>query len=207
MKTTRTPKLVLACLTVLFAVSMAQPAKAYDEWLWALNWNIIIPEGDTAEFIKDTSYRGISLEGRKWQGDNLTVGFMFGWNVMNQKLNTTQSLTGPNSAADVTGTQYRYINTFPVMAGMHMYLGSWGTTRIFAGAMGGGYVVERRTELGLYAIESQKWQWGVAPEIGILLPFESSVGFVSARYNYAFENGDDHPEHTYWSAQIGLGWN
>jgi len=207
MKNTRTPKIVVAALALFVAAFVAQPADAYDEWLWALNWNIMIPEGDTADFIKDTSYRGMSLEGRKWQGDNLTVGFMLGWNVLNQKLTTTQAITGDNGAADITGTQYRYINTFPVMAGVHMYLGSWGTTRIFAGAMGGGYVVERRVELGLFAVESQKWQWGVAPEIGILLPFESSVGFISARYNYAFENGDDHPDHTYWSAQVGLGWN
>ena len=71
----------------------------------------------------------------------------------------------------------------------------------------GGYVVERRVEVGLIAQESQKWQWGVAPEVGVLLPFESSTGFVSVRYNYAFENGEDHPDHVYWSAQLGLGWN
>lgn len=207
MKNSRTPKFALAALALIVAATVAQPAAAYDEWLWALNWNIMIPEGKTADFVKDTSYRGISLEGRKWQGDNLTVGFMFGWNVLNQKLTTTQALTGANAAADITGTQYRYINSFPVLAGAHIYLGQWGMTRIFAGAMGGGYVVERRVEVGLFAVESQKWQWGFAPEVGILLPFESSVGFVSARYNYAFENGDDNPEHTYWSAQVGLGWN
>ena len=194
-------------LALLLGTAIVSPAAAYDEWLWALNWNIIVPEGESADFIKDTSFRGVSLEGRKWQGDNLTVGFMFGWNVINQKLFTTASVEGDNASADITGTQYRYINTFPVLAGVHMYLGSWGTTRLFVGAMGGGYVVERRTELGLFAIESTKWQWGGAPEVGVLLPFESTTGFVSVRYNYAFENGEDHPEHTYWSAQIGVGWN
>jgi hypothetical protein len=200
-------KLVLATLALCVTLATARPAAAYEEWLWALNWNVMIPEGKTADFVKDTSYRGLSIEGRKWQGDNLTVGFMFGWNVINQKLFATQSITGDNSAVDLTGTQNRYINTYPVLAGTHIYLGSYGLTRIFAGAMGGGYVVERRVEVGLFAQESQKWQWGVAPEVGILLPFGNSVGFVSARYNYAFENGKDHPEHTYWSAQIGLGWN
>ena len=194
-------------LALLLGAAMVSPAAAYEEWLWALNWNIIVPEDETAEFIKDTSYRGVSLEGRKWQGDNLTVGFMFGWNVINQKLLETASLEGEEANADLTGIQARYINTFPVLAGFHMYLGSWGSTRLFLGAMGGGYVVERRTELGLYAVESQKWQWGVAPEVGVLLPFESSTGFVSVRYNYAFENGEDHPNHVYWSAQIGVGWN
>jgi hypothetical protein len=199
--------ILLAVVALTCVVTMTRPATAYDEWLWALNWNVVIPESDTADFIKDTSYRGMSLEGRKWQGDNLTVGFMLGWNVLDQKLFTTENVEGPNASVDITGTQYRYINSFPVLAGVHMYLGRWGLTRLFAGAMGGGYVVERRTELGLFAVESQKWQWGVAPEVGVLLPLETSVFFISARYNHAFENGDDHPAHTYWSAQIGLGWN
>jgi hypothetical protein len=198
---------LLALLALGFGTFAVRPAAAYDEWLWALNWNIMIPESETADFIKDTSYRGMSLEGRKWQGDNLTVGFMLGWNVLDQKLFATETVNGSNATVDVTGTQYRYINSFPVLAGVHMYLGRWGTTRLFAGAMGGGYIVERRTELGLFAVESQKWQWGLAPEVGLLLPLETSVAFISARYNYAFENGDDHPNHVYWSAQVGLGWN
>jgi len=203
----KTRILLIVCLATLLGSSAAGPAAAYDEWLWALNWNIMVPQDKTSDYIKDTSYRGMSLEGRKWHGDNLTLGFMFGWNVLDQKLYTTQNVQGPNASVDITGTQYRYINTFPVLAGVHYYLGHWGGSRLFFGAMGGGYVVERRVELGLFAVESQKWQWGAAPEVGLLVPFESSVGFVSVRYNYAFENGSDHPDHIYWSAQIGLGWN
>ena len=199
--------ILIACVVAVVSTVAARPAAAYEEWLWALNWNVIIPEDKTADFIKDTSYRGVSLEGRKWQGDNLTVGFMLGWNVLDQKLYTTQHVEGPNAGLDVTGTQARYINSYPMLAGVHMYLGSWGTTRLFVGAMGGGYIVERRVELGLFAVERQAWQWGVAPEVGLLLPLETSSIFVSGRYNYAFENGDDNPLHVYWSAQLGLAWN
>jgi hypothetical protein len=84
--------------------------------------------------------------------------------------------------------------------------GRWFKTRPFFGLNAGGYVVERRVEVGLLATEERKWQWGIAPEVGILFPFSVDVsGFFNARYNYAWESGDN-PAMVYWSFGVGLAW-
>jgi hypothetical protein len=181
---------------------MTTQASAYGEWLWAPTWNIIVPEDTTAAFINETSLRGFSLEGRWFKTDYISYGLSLGWNVLDKKEFRTDNVAG----GTITGTQFRYINTYPLLVNAHYYLGQWSLTRPFFGLNAGGYVVERRVEVGLLATEERKWQWGIAPEVGILFPFSVDVsGFFNARYNYAWESGDN-PAMVYWSFGVGLAW-
>jgi len=84
------------------------------------------------------------------------------------------------------------------------YLGQYGNFNPYLGLNGGVMAVETRIEMGLYAVQETKWHWALGPEAGFMFPSDRFLGYVSARYNYAFEAGDA-PEVAYWSFQVGLG--
>jgi hypothetical protein len=67
----------------------------------------------------------------------------------------------------------------------------------------GTYYIENRAELGLTSVTVNKWHFGIAPEVGVLVP-SSRVGdgLLSVKYNYAFEAGG--VERAYWTFGVGL---
>jgi len=160
------------------------------ELLTGLTYSISIPTGETSDFISNTSFKGLSIDLRKFISHNASIGFLVGWSTFEEETNETIS----TSVGDVSGEQNRLINSFPVMITTDYYFGEGREFRPFIGIGVGMYYFYHQLEhiLGNTLestdsnLESSKWHFGIAPEGGFVYLLESVYLFVNVRYNYAF---------------------
>lgn len=190
--------IVAVCLLLL---GMTGQALAQDDWYGAFTYQLSFPTGDTKTYINDISWRGVGLEWRKLIEPKTSVGVMFGWNVFHERV--TGSFEIPSGA--VWGTQDRYINSYPMMLSVDKYLGEKGDDyRPYFGLNAGGFIVSQRFAVGIVQFSNDSWEWGIAPEIGVIVPMNRDNAFIiNARYNYAFTT-NELGTHTYNLSYIGL---
>jgi hypothetical protein len=201
MTTTTMRSAALLLAAGLLAAVIPPPAAAQQDLFIGFSYGTALPTGDTEEFIGKTSFRGLAFDWRKAVQDRLTAGFHVGWSVFNERTFRTASFQG----IDVTGTQFRYINAFPILGNMHYYFGRRGGMRPYVGGHIGAYIIEQRLEVGLYALEEHNWHFGLGPGGGVAVPLGGDVfGFLDVKYNYAFSSGNT-IDHSWWSFNLGIG--
>jgi len=175
--------LLFSLLLILVSVPAAQAGKN----VFGGAWNISAPTGDTGDFTSGLSFRGASLEWRHFYTRDMAYGFNATWDVFNEDFDGTA--TNPNFA--ITGKIWRYVNAAPMYLSWHRYLnGGQRGKRSFFGLNAGTAYIQRRTEVGIYQMDEDNWHLAVAPEIGMQMPWDSFLGWISVRYNYAFSAGD-----------------
>lgn len=173
---------------VVLAVSVLFLSTAYSqEGRFGLSYNTALPLGGTADFIGKYSWRGFGMEGRWEVSPQLFIGFNSSWNVFYD----TESGTFTEDTRTLTGAQYRYLNSVPVMMTLLKSFGSSSSAIPYAGIGVGTIYSEARKEMGLWQVVSKGWQVGLAPEVGVLFPmaFGNDV-FLSIRYNYGFKTSE-----------------
>ena len=152
------------------------------DFLTGLTYSISIPTGNTSDFISKTSFKGLSIDLRKFFSHNASIGFLVGWSAFEEETNKTLSTIH----GDVSGEQSRLINSFPVMITTDYYFGEGREFRPFIGIGVGMYYFYHQLEQVEQNLESSKWHFGIAPEAGFAYLLESIYAFVNVRYNYVF---------------------
>lgn len=150
---------------------------------FGLSYNTALPLGGTADFVDKYSWRGFGMEARWEISPELFLGFNTSWNVFYD----TKSGTFNEDTRTLTGKQYRYLNSVPIMMTFLKNFGSSSTAIPYAGLGVGTIYSEARKEMGLWQVVNKGWQFGLAPEVGVLFPttFGNDI-FLSVRYNYGF---------------------
>jgi hypothetical protein len=169
----------------------------------SINYTPSLPVGNTADYVSDFSFRGVSFEHRHFISPFATVGASFGWQDFN-KILENYYLEFDN--AFLYGNQYRSINAYPILAIAHYHWFPEKYFRPFAGLGVGTYSVHQVTEMGLYASTLRTWHFGLAPEIGFLYDFSPEINLlVSSVYNYGFKtnNADSFSSISF---KIGIVW-
>ena len=177
---------------------------AAQDFYFTLNYSPGLPLGETSDYIGKTSWRGIGLEGQWMMNDNVSVGYYFAWNVFKEKV--SGSFVDGNRT--LTGTQVRYLNTLPIMLEGRYHFGDGldSSIRPYIGAGVGTIRTLQRTNVGVFSIQDNKWQFGLAPVVGLLIPLDFSTSLnISAKYNYALKAGDV-PDRSYLSINLGISW-
>jgi hypothetical protein len=192
-------------LAVLALVVLRTPVRAQD-WFGMATWNISFPTEDTKKFVDEESFRGFGLEFRKEFRPATTIGIMGSWEVFHERVDESFTI----GSATVTGSQDRYINSFPIMLGLHRYFGEAGGRQPYIGLNGGGFVVIQTLRLGIAEWETDTWEWGVMPEAGFIIPIDRGSAFVvNARYSLAL-TGEDLNDNdwnlSYWGIRAGFCW-
>lgn len=157
--------------------------------IYHLNWNVGVPAGDLKDFIEDPSTTGFTFGGRHFVYDFFSVGGSLGWQTFHQKV--TDVFTNENVQA--YGTQFRYINTYPLQVNVHYYLGEDGGIRPYFGTGLGVTWVNERTDMGIYTSETRSTHFAASPEVGILIPFGASDAglLLGAKYEQAFRSSNE----------------
>ncbi len=170
--------------------------------MMSVSYDIGVPMGGTSDFIGQTSFRGVGIEGRVFLFDYLSYGGSFNWAVFYEEVGPQEWPLEENGTA--YGKQYRYINSFPLMGTLHYYFGEWNTTRLYVGTGIGAQKINQRTDMGIYTVDQKDWRFGLAPEVGMLIPvnYNSSLN-ISAKYQYAVKTGKTDAV-SYLSFKIGL---
>lgn len=196
--------LSLAAGLMLLAFAPAGQAQFMGDSYSAITYNMGLPVSDTKDFTNAYSWRGMGLEFRKFTKPNMSAGISLGWNVFHEEVNGTIEIAEGRGHA--TGNQDRTINAFPLMVGLQVYGGEEGGTRPYFGIYGPGYYVEQRLDIGVFSFQDDGWNWGLAPEVGFLVPLQSGANMLlNVRYNYAFE-ADGRGPYTYLGFNIGFAW-
>jgi len=178
-------KYIIALLVFISFTSFAQ------ELLTNVTWNIGIPVSKMNQYTTDVTYRGFTISGRRFLDKYNSVGFMTGWNIFDEKNYDPIEIKSDGGSGTISGTQVRSVNSFPLLVGVHHHYGKKEDMRVFVGLNAGMYYILQRLDMGVYRIDNDNWHFGMAPEAGIIIPFDGeNTGFyLGARYNYAFDSG------------------
>lgn len=168
-----------------------------------VNYLPAMPLGGTAEFTDNISPRGVDFEVQRFLKEDLSVGFVIGWNTFRQKI---VGETFDVNDLTITGTQFRYTNIVPLNFNVKKYFISQGNTLPYLGVGLGTSYNEQKNEIGVFALTEDKWLFNVAPEVGMLYDLNyHSVLSVKIKYNYSPKAGN-FDSMSYLSLGIGIGF-
>jgi hypothetical protein len=190
---------------MILGLASASQAQFMGDSYGAVTYNMGLPVSDTKDFTSAYSWRGMGLEFRKFNKENMSVGLSLGWNVFHEETNETIEIAEGRGSA--TGNQDRTINAFPLMVGFQIYGGQEGSARPYFGVSGPGFYIEQRLDIGVFSFQEDGWNWGLAPEVGLIVPVRGGDAnmLLNVRYNYAFEGYGRGP-YSYLGFNVGFAW-
>ena len=186
----------ICTLTLLGITSMQAQTKT------SLTYGVGIGMGDLGDFISQPSWRGATLDFRQMTSDNLGFGFSLGWNVFYEAVDY-DTYTLENQS--LSGKQYRYSNHVPMLASFDYYLSSGQKINPFVGLGTGVIYTRRNTDMNLYTLEQEAWNFGLQPQIGIEIDNNLTSAFtIIAKYYNGFAAGDFDKNQSYFSINVGF---
>lgn len=167
----------------------------------SLTYGIGFGMGDLGDFISKPSFRGATLDFRQMTSDKLGIGFSLGWNVFYEE-KSYDTYTFENQS--LSGKQYRYSNNVPMLASFDYYLTAGQRINPFVGLGTGVMYTRRNTDMNLYTVEQEAWNFTLQPQIGIEIDNNISSSFtIIAKYYNGFAAGDFDKNQSYISLNIG----
>ena len=188
-------------LSLLLLMPLGVATAQSKSW-WGVSFQPAVPLANTKEFTDNFAWRGVGVDFKKQIKPNVAVGLSAGWQVFDQQTDAVVSAFG----LDISGDQFRYVNSWPILANISYFFGKEGHARPYIAGNVGTYIMEHQLEIGLYAISETNWHFGFAPEAGIAIPLQSNAtAFVNSRYNYALSAGSV-DDQSYLSFSLGIAW-
>ena len=136
----------------------------------------------------------------------MSWGIYGSWHVLYER--TTERIS--QDGRDISGTQDRTINSFPLLATGHYYFGEEEGFRVTAGLGLGAQYVSQRFAIGLYTFEENNWRFAAMPDVGVIIPLTEESGIsVNARYHWTPEGKSITSEDTsltYLSFAVGIAY-
>ena len=165
----------------------------------SLQYSVGIPTSGLKEYIDQTSFRGLEFSYHYLLGEYVGLGFDVGMNTFYEK----EQGTFREGTSAITGTLYRYANSFPILASFSYYLMPEQSLRPYANLGIGTLYTRWDTEIGLYSSNIATWQLNLKPEIGLLYQFNPDYGLkISGKYYKSSESDELGPQSFF---AIGLG--
>ena len=177
-------------LTLALVVALSFSSFSQGGGIWAFQWAIGFPVGETNDFLDQTSFRGFGIDGRGYVTDRLTVGGRAAWQTFYKDYGFVTNENEQESYT-ISGNQRKYINAIPLTVNTHYYFGN-GLALPYVGVGVGAYYIESRNYMGIYYVQEKAWHFGLAPEVGVVVPFgNSNTGInVALKYQYAAKTKD-----------------
>ena len=176
-------------ILIIFALVLTA-GQAFSQSTFTAQYAINFPLGNTADYIGATSFRGISLDYRYNIRTNVVIGIGTGWYTFYAHKDYGTYNNDDGSLA-VSGVQYRYINSAPILFVGDYYFSPDEKISPFVGLGIGTTYNEVRTQMSQYYVNTDTWQFSLAPEVGVKVAGTTGVsGFLSARYNSNFKTSE-----------------
>ena len=197
-------------ILIIIAVFVSTASIAQQTY-WTFNYEMSFGTGEQGDYIADGSFRGWGIDGRGFLTQNMSVGGSFSWEVFDQiyrDLDPHEITVVDDISGAISGVQYRFINTLPIMVNAHYYLGRDGAIRPYAGLGIGTAYTEQRTDIGFYSIYGKGWGFAVQPEIGAMIPFGlTGTGMnIAGKFRYTTQGGDTTFPISFFTLAIGIGF-
>ena len=192
-------KKIFSILAIMFVTYGALHAQSN----FTITYSMGFATGDLSDFISQPSFRGATIEFRKMVQPNIGVGLTFGWNVFYEDI-SRDSYTAGN--ATLTGKQFRYSNHFPMVLGGDYYFSPGEKFNPFVGLGIGTIYTRRNTDMNLYTVEQEAWNFALTPEVGFLYSITDGAAIiVMGRYNSGFKAGNElDASQSYFTLNVGF---
>lgn len=156
--------------------------------LFSMQYSVGFATGELKDYIQPTSWRGFTIDYRKFIKPNIGVGLDLGWNVFYEEKPYDTYTTGE---IDYSGKQYRYSNHFPMLLAANYYLKPDQKVNPYVGLGVGTMYTLRNTDMNLYTFETDSWQFALRPELGAIVEFSPNFGLlIGSKYYYGFETAE-----------------
>ncbi len=186
---------------LLFIVMSAACIHTQAQNSYSLQYAVGIPTGDLDEFIDQASFRGMYFEYQYELTPQFAVGFGGGFNTFYKEKSYDTYTEGTVS---LSGVQYRYTNSFPIIFNLAYYYDMEATVTPYASFGLGTLYSDRRVDIGLFESKTQEWQFALQPEVGVLVNTLGGVGIkIAGKYNQAFDTSDLNGQ-SFLSINVGL---
>ncbi len=188
----------------LFACVLSTGVFAQDNF-FGMTYNMAVPLGESADFIDKYSWGAMGLEWKKMTNENVAVGVNLSWQIFSQKVDHG-TIEIPELNASISGSQLRYFNYFPFTLTGSYHFNPQGKIIPFVGAGAGLYRVLQRFDISGFAYDQNTWNFGLYPEVGILIPSGGSADFfVNSKYHYILPV-DGGITHSYLNINVGFSY-
>ncbi len=180
-------KIILVCF-LLAALIISNRASAQQN-ITTLSYSMGLGLGKTGDFISKYSWRGFAFEYRHLSTPNVGYGVNFGWNTFYQEMPYG---TYDYQTISATGYQWRYLNSFPMMAVVDYFASpdNHHANPYFGLGAGVQYNLAD-ADFGVYRFERDAWPFTLAPEVGVLIHTPNGPSFnVGIKYMYGFKTTD-----------------
>jgi len=169
--------------------------------IFIISYPVAFPVGDLSDYINKTSFRGINMEWGKEVKPDLIAEIETGWNVF---YNREPDAVYKQGSASISGVQYRYTNSVPILAGAKWVLKSHNNLVPYAGLGLGTMYSDRSTDFGLYRISTDAWQFCVRPELGITFKSRNGPSLLLGAKYYAAFNSNDLDGQSFFTVNLGV---
>lgn len=166
------------------------------------SYSIGIPSSDFSSYISDASFRGFSFGYSRFVKPNISAGVNFGWNVFYEEKGYDTYTKG---TASLSGKQYRTNNTVPLTGNVNYYFKQSEKINAYGGLGLGLVYNHRNTDMYVYTIDEESWNFGLQPEIGLEFKIDPKVLMtVAGKYYYCFESGEINAPISYFALNLGV---
>jgi hypothetical protein len=188
--------IILSALTVVYGLKLSAQTS------FAMTYPISFPMGDLKDYSGATSYRGFNMEFLHEAKPGVLAGVEVGWNVFYERVDKKDYKA---ETATISGVQFRYTNSVPILAVAKYALTSGDQTASpYAGLGIGTLFSSRATDFGLYRIINEEWQFCLRPEAGVLLHMRPGTNIMAGVKYYAAFNSNDLDGQSFLSVNVGL---
>ncbi len=169
----------------------------------SVQYSVSFSTGDMADYISKASWRGILIEYRSEINSHLMAGVDVGWNVFYERKDYGTYTQGTES---LSGIQFRYQNVVPMLATFDYLITSDKALKPYIGLGIGTMFSERATDMNLYRLETNAWQFALKGELGVLyeLNYTASIKLAAKYYN-GFKT-DKLENQGFFSINLGMAW-
>lgn len=166
-------------ITTLLFLGVSFVASAQNS-LFSTSYVITVPLANTSDYIDNVSGRGINFEFQKFINPHVTFGVEAGHSTLYKR---EEEKVYTEGSASISGVQYRYQYTWPILATANYYALRTGLLRPYAGIGLGTMASHRRLDMGIYTTDKTHWQFAIKPEVGALIQPNANMAFkVGAKY-------------------------
>lgn len=196
-------KYIIIPVFVLLSLMLGKNLSAQEHTIWELQWNISMPTGDFKNWIDETSIRGIEFGGNYHFETGFTAGGAVGYGAYFHK---TPRITVESGNNTITAIQFRDLYSYYFLAEAGYAYESDFFMTPYARLGIGAYYSEQVLSVGLLYFREESWNFGLRPEIGLLMEVPNSgIGFiVNGKYNTAFNYGNDLENLNYFNFGLGV---
>jgi len=177
-------------ITIIIVCSFLNVANLYSQVdsHFSVQYDISFGTGDLGSFISAPSFRGISMQYRYAITDKILIGGDLAWNVFYENKEYDSYTSGTRT---LTGNQYRYQNEVPILVTVDYLFIPGKSFQPYVSLGIGTMYTERATDMGLWRLEQNPWQFAIKPEAGFMYSISNSTSLkLGLKYYEGFKAGD-----------------